>query len=202
MFLKSDLPKASQDLLAVLSFWDQIKLHDPSPLIFCRHTKDYKSVVWLMINIFFAVGHSYQVRWRCLFEREESGRSKSDFKFRLQDDIVYVLNLSQTEISKSIMGRQLQGWVKEFGGIQEEDFANWPFISKSITVNYRLSKNTGGVLRVKWGIKFSRVQMNENNNSHKTSRWLLTNLLRQSYYSIRTNPLSYIPWIHFLIRWY
>ena len=72
MFLKSDLPKASQDLLAVLSFWDQIKLHDPSPLIFCRHTKDYKSAVWLMINIFFAVGHSYQVRWRCLFEGEES----------------------------------------------------------------------------------------------------------------------------------
>ena len=71
MFLKSDLPKASQDLLAVLSFWDQIKLHDPSPLKFCRHTKDYKSVLWLMINIFFAVGHSYQVRWRCLFEGEE-----------------------------------------------------------------------------------------------------------------------------------
>ena len=72
MILKSDLPKASQALLVVLSFWDQIKLHDPSPLKFCRHTKDYKSVLWLMINIFFAVGHSYQVRWRCLFEREES----------------------------------------------------------------------------------------------------------------------------------
>ena len=52
------------------------------------------------------------------------GRSKSDFKFRLQDDIVYVLNLSQTEISKSIIGRQLQGWVQEFGGIQGEGLAN------------------------------------------------------------------------------
>ena len=44
MFFKSDLPRASQYLLAVLSFGDQIKLHDPSPLKFCRHTNDYESV--------------------------------------------------------------------------------------------------------------------------------------------------------------
>ena len=56
MFLKSDLPKASQTLLAVMSFWNQIKLHDPSLLKFCRHANDYKSVIWLMINIFLLQG--------------------------------------------------------------------------------------------------------------------------------------------------
>ena len=59
MFFKSDLLRASRALLAVMSFWDQIILHDPSPLKSCRHANDYKSVVWLMITFFFAVGRSY-----------------------------------------------------------------------------------------------------------------------------------------------
>ena len=107
------------------------------------------------------------------------GRLWSDFKFRPKDDIVYVLNLSQTETSKSIMGRQLQGWVQEFGGIQGEGLENWPFIAKSITLLPFVEKYWGSP----WSkignkvIQFSRVQMNENNNSHKTSRWFAPMLL-------------------------
>ena len=46
-------------------------------------------------------------------------------------------------------------------------------------------------------IQFSRVQMIETIILMKTSRWLSTNLLLHSNYSMRTNPLSSIPSPHF-----